>query len=131
MTVTPESNPIVRFPAVQEEIGDVVIYDDGDEATVCIENITHEHFNPYDDSLDEFTRDGIISETVIDFLKALFRDEVLLSISADKRCAGWIRLDHQAGPAQLSSGHKYFLWSKPYRAVNSEQGGAGNWPPPL
>jgi len=35
--IDPENNPIARFPGVQKEVGDVLIYDDGDEATVCVE----------------------------------------------------------------------------------------------
>lgn len=114
MTITPEENPIVRFPAVQEAVGDVVIYDDGDEATVCIEEITHGHFNPYDESLQETKRDEMVTEDVIDFLKALFTDRVLLNVCNDKGSGGWTRLDLQDGPVQLSRKHRYYLWSKPY-----------------
>lgn len=45
--------PIATFPAVQSEVGRVLVYDDGDEATVLIEKITHGHFNPYDGKLSE------------------------------------------------------------------------------
>ena len=39
--------PIATFPAAQEAVGKVFVYDDGDEVTVAIEKITHSHFNPY------------------------------------------------------------------------------------
>jgi hypothetical protein len=45
--------PIGTFPATQAAVGKVLVYDDGDEATLLIENITHGHFNPYDESLKE------------------------------------------------------------------------------
>ena len=34
-----------------------MIYEDGDEATVFIENITHGHFNPDDEKLSDAQRD--------------------------------------------------------------------------
>jgi len=111
---TPEAPAIAAFPASQEVVGRVLVYDDGDEATVCIENITHGHFKPYDENLKEEERDKIIVEDVLEFLKALFADRVLLHTSADHGVGGWTRLDSSEGPAQLSPSLRYFLWSKPY-----------------
>ncbi|MHC9539942.1 MAG: hypothetical protein AB9903_10520 [Vulcanimicrobiota bacterium] len=34
---------IAVFPAAHPEVGDLTIYDDGEEATVCIGTITHGH----------------------------------------------------------------------------------------
>src|SRR5258707_9614723 len=89
--------PIATFPAAQAAVGRVLIYDDGDEATVLIENITHGHFNPYDEKLSDAQRDEIVTEDVINFLKALFSDRVLLHSSADNRTGGWTRLDLKEG----------------------------------
>ncbi len=114
MSITPEENPIVRFAGFQKEVVAVVVYDDGDEATICIEGITHGHFNAYDDSLKEAERDRTVTEDVIRFLKALFSDRVLLHVSEDKRSGGWTRLDLLDSPARLSREHRYYLWSKPY-----------------
>jgi len=111
---SPEAPAIAAFPASQEAVGRVLVYDDGDEATVCIENITHSHFNPYDENLKEEEREKIIVEDVLEFLKALFADRVLLHTSADHGVGGWTRLDSSEGPAQLSPSLRYFLWSKPY-----------------
>lgn len=110
----PEPPAIAAFPASQAAVGRVVIYDDGDEATVAIENITHGHFNPYDEGLSEEEREKVIVEDVIDFLKALFADRVLLSASANRGFGGWSRLDLREGPVQLSPSLSYYLWSKPY-----------------
>ena len=44
-------NPIAVFSAAHSEVGDVSIWDDGDEATVSIGGISHGHYNPYDPSL--------------------------------------------------------------------------------
>ena len=56
MQIDPENNPIARFPGVQKQVGDVLIYDDGDEATVCVDNISHGHFNPYDETISQEQR---------------------------------------------------------------------------
>ena len=108
--------PIATFPAAQAAVGRVLVYDDGDEATVLIEKVTHGHFNPYDQKLSETQRDEMVTEDVVDFLKALFSDRVLLHSSADNRTGGWTRLDLKDGPVELSSSLRYFLWSRPYTA---------------
>jgi hypothetical protein len=106
--------PIATFPAAQPAVGRVLVYDDGDEATVLIEKVTHGHFNPYDEKLSENQRDEMVTDDVIDFLKALFSDRVLLHSSADNRTGGWMRLDLKDGPVELSPSLRYFLWSRPY-----------------
>jgi hypothetical protein len=108
--------PIATFPASQEAVGKVLVYDDGHEATVLIENITHGHFNPYDKKLSEAQRDEMVTEDDIDFLKALFSDPVLLHCSPDKHRGGWTRLDLKDRAVELSPAFQYFLWSRPYQA---------------
>jgi hypothetical protein len=107
--------PIAIFSAAQPGVGRILIYDDGDEATVCIENVTHGHFNRYDEKLSETERDEAVTEDVIDFLKALLGDRVLLYSSADNRIGGWTRLDLTDGPIELSPSLQHFLWSRPYK----------------
>lgn len=117
-------NPIVTFPAVQPEVGRVFVYDKGHEAIVVIEHITHAHFNAYPPA-SEAERAEIIAEDVIDFLKALFSDRILLYASSSGDHNGWTRLDVGASPdAWLSDVQsvvsvpplRYFLWSRPYEA---------------
>ncbi len=108
--------PIAAFAAAQPSVGRVLVYDDGDEATVLIENVTHGHFNSYDEKLSDAQRDEMVTEDVIDFLKALFSDRVLLHCSPDKHGDGWTRLDLKVGPIELSPSFQYFLWSRPYQA---------------
>jgi hypothetical protein len=111
---SPEAPAIAAFPASQPAVGSVVIYDDGDEATLSVEKISHGHFNPYDASLTDEEREKVIVEDVIEFLKALFSDRVLLHTSADHRTGGWMRLDLEKEPIKLSPSQSYFLWTKPY-----------------
>jgi hypothetical protein len=107
--------PIATFPACQENVGGVTIYDDGDEATVCIEKITHGHFNRYDETLKGEEKAKVIAEDVVGFLKALFSDRVLLQTNPDNGVGGWRILDLEKAPSDLSSSYRYFLWSKPYK----------------
>jgi hypothetical protein len=39
--VSKDSSPVVVFPAVHPDVGDVEIHDDGDKLTVVIGNFTH------------------------------------------------------------------------------------------
>lgn len=68
MKINPVENPIVRFPALQKEVGDVLVYDDGDEATVHVEHISHGHFSHYDETITQEQREMIVTEDVISFL---------------------------------------------------------------
>ncbi len=106
--------PVATFPAAQQAVGRVLVYDHGDEATVLVENVTHGHFNPHDEKISEAQRDEMVTEDVIDFLKALFSDRVLLFSGPRNRKGGWTRLDLKDGPVELSPSFRYFLWSRPY-----------------
>jgi hypothetical protein len=106
--------PIASFPACQAAVGKVMVYDDGDEATVLIEKITHGHFSTYDQKLAEEQRDRIVTEKIVEFLKALFSDRVLLFTKGHNQVGGWSRLDLMEGPVELWPSFRYFLWSRPY-----------------
>src|SRR5262245_9296260 len=75
---TREPSTIGVFPAAHEDVGDVTIVDDGDEATVYIGEITHTHFNPYDQTLSDAELAETVSDDVVGFLAELFADRVLL-----------------------------------------------------
>lgn len=106
--------PVATFPARQEAVGRVSIYDEGEEVTVEIEKITHGHFSQHDATLPDDEKAKRITKDVIDFLRALFSDRVVLFTAADKRYGGWKRLDLKEGPAGLSPSDRSFLWSRPY-----------------
>jgi len=111
---SPEAPVVAAFPESQKAMGRVLIYDDGDEATISIEHITHGHFGNYDESLATSEKEKVIVEDVIEFLKALFADRVLLFKGKSIRFGGWYRLDLNDAPIELSQGRDYYLWSKPY-----------------
>ena len=105
--------PIAIFPAAQEAVGKVLIYDDGDEATVVIENITHTHFTPDEPPPSSSELDSLVTQEVVSFLKALFADRILLNIHRDLGSSGWADFDG-ISPVELSPDYRYYLWSKPF-----------------
>ena len=109
-------NRMMRIKAVHPAVGDLLVYDDGDEATVLIEKITHGHFAPYDYELTDEERDSIVTEMVIEFLQELFRDEVLLFKTPSNSMGGWRRLRFNDNPLDLKEDLEYYLWSEPYKA---------------
>jgi hypothetical protein len=108
-------DPVIKLPSGLKEIGDLAIYDDGEEATVCITEITHHHFNPYDASLSQAQVDQAVTEYVIDFLRDLFSDHVLLYRTPNRGMGGWSIFNGVPNDDALVDGREYFLWSGPYR----------------
>lgn len=106
--------PIATFSEKQAEVGKVLVYDDGFEVTIVIEKISHGHFELYEAKVSPEEEARIVSEDVIDFLKALFADRVLLHVRPDGRGGGWERLDLNDGPPQLDPSYRYYLWSRPF-----------------
>jgi hypothetical protein len=103
------SDPVATLPSPCLEVGTLTIYDDGDEATVDISEITHGHFNPYDQSLSDEEHWASITESVVGFLRALFADRVLLNRTPERAMGGWQRLDLSSESPQRHQSYEYFL----------------------
>ena len=111
-TPSPPGAAIV-IPARHEGVGDVSIWDDGDEATLDIRNISHSHFTDYTPGISEEEAAHSISEDVIGFLEDLFADRVLLWKSS---CGGggWRMLaDGEVPQVHSDAGTQYYFWSGP------------------
>ena len=108
-------NAIGTFPCAHEEVGDVTIWDDGDEATVGIGDITHGHFNPYDENLTQEEVENRITQEVVAFLTDLFADRVLLWKSPDGGSGGWRILGDDGRYSIMDSNNLTYLWSGPVR----------------
>jgi len=106
-------DPIAIFPAAHVAVGDVSIWDDGDEATLGIGDITHHHFNPYDSTLTEEAAARWITEEVVGFLEKLFADRVLLQKGRTSNWGSmeWFAEDEPIPP--IRDGADAFLWSGP------------------
>jgi hypothetical protein len=108
-------NPLATFPAVNETVGDVRIWQDGDEVRVAIGTITHGHFSLHDATM---SRDQIANQIVADvvgFLDDLFADRVLLWQSPDGRSGGWRVLGRDENLSPVGSENQAFIWSGPIR----------------
>jgi hypothetical protein len=101
-------SPCAVFPAIHSSVGDIQIYDDGDEITLVAGNFTHGHFSNYDDKLSLEQKAEVVADQVVDFLEALFADQVVLWGSHD-RSGGWYYSD-KADPL-LPDGEKKYVWS--------------------
>jgi hypothetical protein len=117
--ISPTSNPIISLPSSSAEIGDLHIYDDGDQATVVITGITHGDFGVYDENLNTEEKEQIITEDVISFLVTLFSDRVVLYRSSSKDIGGWTVIEQGAKDIELVTGREYFTWSGPITPPNA------------
>ena len=113
LRVTPGGKPVAVFPAACPEVGDLMIYDDGEEATVLIENVTHHHSRPYDQGLTADALARWVAEDVVAFLTDLFADEVLLwAINKGQGGGGWRRGFRGTVPADIPVEAEVFVWSR-------------------
>lgn len=106
----PPPDPCAVFPGTHPGIRAVSIYDDGDELTVCIDDLTHGHFAEYDDRVSDAEREQRIVDAVVEFLDALFADQIAVWGEANVG-GGWYRIDERrsGGPPGVPE----FVWSGP------------------
>ncbi len=102
----------IVFPAAHPEIGDLIISDDENEATVFVGTITHAHLGCYEESLSADQRADWIAGQVAEFVGALFADRVLFWKAFG--AGGWKVIKRPATEAPLSilGLRSWFVWSK-------------------
>ena len=101
LRVSGDNPPIVTFPAIDFEIGDIEIHDDGDEATLHLVNFTHKHFGNYDNHSPLAVREQKIVDEVMDTLELVFAGKIEF---LGTRWSGGL------GPRGSGKG-KVFVWS--------------------
>jgi hypothetical protein len=102
--------PCARFPGIHPGICGVSIYDDGEELTVCVHDLTHGHFAEYDNELPDAERRRRIVDAVVEFLDALFSDQIAVWGQANVG-GGWYRIG--LGGSGGRPGIQEFVWSGP------------------
>ena len=102
--------PCVVFPGIHIGIRRVAIYDDGEELTVSIDDLTHGHFAEYGEGLSETEKADRIVSSVVEFLDALFADRVVVWGQSNGG-GGWYRADF--GESRGGPGVREFVWSGP------------------
>jgi|SRR5215510_10193814 len=71
-----EKNSIGFFPAAHTQVGELAMFDDGDEATIYIGQITHLHIDS--EASEEHRAEEEIANEVISFLEDLFADKMMI-----------------------------------------------------
>lgn len=104
--------PFAIFPEIHSEVGNVEIYDDGDELTVVVGNFTHTHFSNYDDNLSKEQKAEIIAEGLCKFLEDLFADRIIMW-GSHRGLGGHYRRDCTDLSIPIEINHTKFVWSGP------------------
>ncbi len=104
--------PDVLFPAVHPEVGDIFIYDEGDEITIIVSGFMHVHFGTDEASSTELESTAAITRDIVQFLEDVFADRMIF----------WTRLGGFAGAGCSLGGAnrtksnlfvKKAVWTKP------------------
>jgi hypothetical protein len=102
---------VAVFPAKCPEVGDLSIYDDGKEATVVVGSQTHFHVNCYGMDVTEDECIESIVEEIIEFLRELFEDRILMwSVDQGRGCGGIEPYDGNMSEYVYETADT-FLWS--------------------
>ena len=117
--ISPTSNPIISLSSSSAEIGDLHIYDDGDQATVIITGITYGDFGVCDENLNTEEKEQIITEDVVSFLVTLFSDRVVLYRTSSEGIGGWAVIEQGVKDIEFVAGREYFVWSGPITPPNA------------
>ena len=108
--------PLASVSAPHPEVGDLELYDEGDEIAVVIGKFTHDHFGNYDGALSVADREERIAEDVAAFLEQLFADRIEFFRRGSR---GGYRL-RSKGPRGIVSkflfGSRTYVWSGPLEA---------------
>ncbi len=120
MRIGSPPDPIAVFPARHRSIGELRIWDDGDEATVAISDLTHGHFNPYNPELNQEEIDREVTAQVLEFLEDMFADKYLIWKSRRDGSGGWQHLDFTDDPIALDRDTEYYLWSGPFNKRDAD-----------
>jgi hypothetical protein len=113
---------IAVFPAAHPEVGDVSIYDDGNEAMVSVGQITHGHFGWEDPNRPEADIATSVTVEVVRFLTDLFANRVLLWRSSGG-AGGWQTLGQNSSLSIMDGDASTYLWSGPVSNPMRENAG--------
>jgi hypothetical protein len=127
LVVSEPPEPCAMFPGTHPGIRGVSVYDDGDELTLCVDDLTHGHFSEYTDGLSKPEQEQRIVESAVEFLEALFADKVV--VWGQQHMGGWYRPEWsdagsntvlQIGGTGGKAPVQEFVWSGPYTQRQAE-----------
>ena len=114
--------PIATFPAASQDVGNLEIFDDGDELIVSVGTLTHGHFGFYEEGATQETKQQEVAEAVLDFVKDVFAGKYIFY--SNGMGGGWKHIDYlgyeraesenlKAFYARLELGANWFNWHGP------------------
>jgi hypothetical protein len=107
MKVGQPPDPVAVIQAIHPDVGDVEIYDDGEELTIGLGNFTHAHVGSGEESKDK------VVEFAVDLLRDLFSDTLVLW-GSHSGAGGYYRKGQASSLAKrLSKGGTSYVWSGP------------------
>jgi hypothetical protein len=101
---------IAVIPGVDAEVGDLTLWDDGDEVMVGLGTLTHTHFASYDDSLSNQDARAQIALEVTDFAQALLDERQWLWVSPNGS-AGFFAAPPQPLPSYVDADDVLYSWA--------------------
>ena len=114
LIVDQTANGCLKFPAIHEAVGDILVFDDGDEFTIVFGNFTHSHVSCYDENLtDEEKKTRLIGD-LVETLSALFNDQIVMW-GSNQGSGGWYRRDSESMPRHGT----HFVWLALFRTENN------------
>jgi hypothetical protein len=113
-------NGIGVFPASHREVGDLSIFDDGDEATLFIGQITHLHIDSDAEDTEPETR---ITNDVVKFLDELFSDRILIWKSLTRGGDGAMPIESASLFSGIDANDLTYVWSGPIRNPRRDTAG--------
>lgn len=108
-----DSNVMATFPASHPDVGDVTVWDDENEVTVGIREITHTHFETTEGSMSPSVMAQQVTADVVHFLENLFADRILLWRSWSGRSASWQLVEGSIDDVPREKTGRWFVWSGP------------------
>ena len=108
-----ESNDTLIIKGPNDRVGNIEIEDDLEEIIVMVGNFTHWHAACYDQTISKDERDKQVSSEIIDFLRDLFSNKLILW-GSHQTSGGFYNIDlalnEQDSPCEPSEVEQYF-WS--------------------
>ena len=101
---------MATFAASHSEFGDLVIHDDGHEATLVLGTLTHTHIDAQYSRHASKGADQALTEEVLEFLEDLFADRIVVWCVPGKS-GGYYYVNRR--PAHVPKDAKAFVWSGP------------------
>ncbi len=111
-----DSKIIASFPPAHPEVGELKIFDDGNEVIIEIGEITHGHFCRMNAVATNEEAEEEVVANVVDFLEDLFAGKYILWRTRQRGAGGWKHVDFLSEDKILSKFENdavYFNWSGP------------------